>query len=171
MLHLRAYFGDQFPLSEVERLGGIKEARYRELVRTKGVELLPGVARYLAKMKADGWRQALASSASLLNIETILDAMKIAERFDAIVSAEDVQNGKPDPEVFLVAAQRVSTLPARCVVIEDSPAGLEGARRAGMRTIGVQSSHNRLQADVVVGTLEELPHDAFDRLVPKHGSA
>jgi beta-phosphoglucomutase family hydrolase len=168
---LRAYFGDEFPLSEVERLGGIKEAHYRELVRTQGIKLLPGVGHNLAKMKADGWRQALASSASLLNIETILDALKIAECFDAIVSAEEVQNGKPDPEVFLVAAKRVSTPPARCVVIEDSPAGLEGARRAGMRTIGVQSSHTRLQADVVVGTLEELPHDAFDRLVPKHGNA
>ena len=67
---------------------------------------------------------------------------------DAIVSAEDVQTGKPDPEVFLVAAARISAYPTRCVVIEDAPAGLEAARLAGMCTIGVQSSHTSLQADV-----------------------
>jgi len=168
---LRAYFGDEFPLSEVERLGGIKEARYREMVRTLGVAFLPGVRQLLKRLKADGWRQALASSASLLNIQTVLDALNIIGCFDAIVSAEDVHTGKPDPEVFLVAARMVKTPTARCVVIEDAPAGLEAARRAGMRSVGVQSSHTQLHADVVVRTLEELPQDAFDRLVPKQGIA
>lgn len=162
---LRAYFGEEFPLSEVERIGAIKEARYRDMVRTCGVELLPGVGRWLERLKEDGWRQALASSASLLNVETILVGLKIADVFDAIVCAEDVQTGKPDPEVFLVAAARVSAPPSRCVVIEDAPAGIEGARLAGMRTIGVQSSHTLLTADVVVRTLDELPKDAFDCLV------
>ena len=162
---LRAYFGEGFPLSEVERIGAIKEARYREMVRRHGVELLPGVGRWLARLKADGWRQALASSASVLNVEAILGGLNVADFFDAIVSAEDVQTGKPDPEVFLVAAARISAYPTRCVVIEDAPAGLEAARLAGMRTIGVQSSHTLLQADVVVRTLEELPDDAFDCLV------
>jgi beta-phosphoglucomutase len=162
---LRAYFGEEFPVSEVERIGAIKEARYREMVRKHGVELLPGVGRWLARLKADGWRQALASSASLLNVEAILGGLKIAEFFDAIVSAEDVQTGKPDPEVFLVAAARLSVPPARCVVIEDSPAGIEAARLAGMRTIGVQSSHNVLAADVVVRTLDDLAEGEFDCLV------
>jgi len=162
---LRAYFGEGFPLSEVERIGAIKEARYREMVRRHGVELLPGVGRWLARLKANGWRQALASSASLLNVEAILGGLNVAGFFDAIVSAEDVQTGKPDPEVFLVAAARVSASPARCVVIEDAPAGLEAARLAGMRTIGVQSSHASLQADVVVRTLDDLSDDAFDCLV------
>jgi beta-phosphoglucomutase family hydrolase len=162
---LRAYFGEEFPLSEVERIGAIKEARYRDMVRRQGVEFLPGVEHWLARLKADGWRQALASSASLLNVETILGGLKIADFFDATVSAEDVQTGKPNPEVFLVAAARVSVPPARCVVIEDAPSGIEAARLAGMRTIGVLSSHISLSADVVVRTLDELPEDAFDRLV------
>lgn len=164
---LRAYFGQEFPLSEIERIGDIKEARYREMVRTHGVELLPGVRRWLERLKADGWRQALASSASLLNVETILGGLNISDFFHAIVSAEDVQTGKPDPEVFLVAAARVSAPPARCIVIEDAPAGIEAARLAGMRAIGVQSSHASLHADVVVRTLEELPEDAFDCLIVK----
>ena len=162
---LRAYFGEGFPLSEVDRIGALKEKRYREMVREHGVELLPGVGRWLARLKADGWRQALASSASLLNVDAILGALRIAGFFDAIVSAEDVETGKPDPEVFLVAAARVSVPPARCIVIEDAPAGIEAARLAGMRSIGVQSSHTSLSADVVVRTLDELPDDAFDSLV------
>jgi len=162
---LRAYFGEGFPRSEVDRIGAIKEARYREMVRRHGVELLPGVGRWLAHLKANSWRQALASSASLLNVDAILGGLNVAAFFDAIVSAEDVQTGKPDPEVFLVAAARVSAPPARCVVIEDAPAGLEAARLARMRTIGVQSTHTSLQADVVVRTLDDLPDDAFDCLV------
>jgi len=162
---LRAYFGDDFPLDEIERIGAIKEARYREMVHKQGVDLLPGVGQWLTRLRQDGWRQALASSASLLNVETILAALNIADRFDAIVSAEDVQTGKPDPEVFLVAAGRVSVVPARCIVIEDAPAGLEAARRAGMATIGVQTSHSQLQANIVVPTLDKLPDDAFESLV------
>src|SRR5215471_12659404 len=84
---LRAYFGEEFPLSEVDRIGEIKEARYREMVRTLGIELLPGVAPWLKRLKADGWRQALASSAALLNIEAVLEVLGIGDYFDAIVSA------------------------------------------------------------------------------------
>ena len=162
---LRAYFGEAFPLSEVERIGAIKEARYRELVRTRGVALLPGVQRWLARLNAEGWRQALASSASLENVEVILEALSIEGRFHAVVTAEDVIHGKPDPEVFLVAAAKVSAPPARCIVIEDSAAGIEAARRAGMPTIGVLSSHASLEADLTVSTLDELEDDAFDRLL------
>jgi beta-phosphoglucomutase len=162
---LRAYFGEGLPLSEVERIGSIKEERYRDMVHSQGVELLPGVANWLARLKADGWRQALASSASVLNVEAILGGLEIADLFDATVSAEDVQTGKPDPEVFLVAAARLSASPARCIVIEDAPAGIQAARLAGMRSIGVLSTHSSLPADVVVRTLDELPDDAFDCLI------
>ncbi|HSB09150.1 MAG TPA: HAD-IA family hydrolase [Blastocatellia bacterium] len=168
---LRAYFGEGFPSSEIERIGAIKEARYRDMVRRHGVELLPGVGRWLAHLKVNGWRQALASSASLLNVEVILGALDITSCFDAIVSADDVQSGKPDPEAFLVAAARVSVPPARCVVVEDAPAGIEGARLAGMRTIGVQSSHTSLRADVVVRTLDYLPEDTFDSLILEAGES
>jgi beta-phosphoglucomutase family hydrolase len=162
---LRTHFGPDFPLSEVDRIGSIKEARYRELVRTRGVEPLPGVRRWLARLRADGWRQAVASAAPLLNIQAILEALEIAKYLDAIVSAEDVQRGKPDPQVYLEAAARVGAPAARCIVVEDAPAGIEGARRAGMRAIGVLTSHPHLPADVVVRTLDELPRDAFDELI------
>jgi beta-phosphoglucomutase len=162
---LRDWLGADLPLGEIDRIGGAKEARYRALVREGGITLLPGVERWLRRLKADGWRQAIASAAPRANVEAIMAALNIEAYFDAISSAEDVQRGKPDPQVFLVAAERVGVPPARCIVIEDAPAGLLGAQRGGMRAIGVRSSHADLQADIVVDTLAELPDDAFERLI------
>lgn len=162
---LRKFFGPNLPLSEVDRIGEVKEMRYRELVRTRGVELLPGARRWLDKLKAEGWRQIIASAAPRRNIETILEVLDIANRFDATVSAEDVQRGKPDPQVYLTASARAGVPPARCIVVEDAPAGIEGAHRAGMRAIGVLTSHATLQADCVVHTLDELSDEAFEQLI------
>jgi beta-phosphoglucomutase len=162
---MRHYFGPDVDLDKVERVSNMKEELYRELVRNRGIEPLPGVRRWLAHLKKEGWRQTVASSAPILNIEVVLEAMEAVEFFDAIVSAEEVERGKPDPQVFLRAAAKVSTPPEMCVVIEDAPSGVEAARRAGMRRIGVLSSHPSLEADIVVKTLDELPDDAFDSLL------
>jgi beta-phosphoglucomutase len=162
---LRGFFGADFPDSEIARISDAKEARYRELVRERGIDLLPGVRAWLERLHAAGWRQAIASAAPRLNVEAIMAALDVQPFFDAVVSAEDVQRGKPDPQVFLLAAERVGVPPARSVVLEDAPAGLEGARRAGMRCIGVRSNHKHLTADIVVDTFEELPPDAFERLI------
>jgi len=162
---LRGWLGEELTAAEIDRIGGAKEARYRELVRAGGITLLPGVERWLKRLKADGWRQAIASAAPRLNVEAIVATLGIESYFDAISSAEDVQRGKPDPQVFLVAAERVGAAPARCVVVEDAPAGIAGAHRGGMRAIGVRSSHADLQGDIVVDTLAELPDDAFERLL------
>jgi beta-phosphoglucomutase len=164
---LRGWLGPDLPTAEIERIGDTKEARYRELVRERGVTLLPGVGDWLGRLQAAGWRQAVASAAPRLNVEAILAALEITSFFDAITSAEDVQRGKPDPQVFLIAAERLGAAPARCVVVEDAPAGIEGAHRGGMRAIGVRSSHKALQADIAVDTLDELPDDAFDRLIER----
>ena len=82
----------------------------------------------------------------------------------AIVSSEDVVHGKPDPEVFLTAARRLDASPGRSVVVEDAAAGVEAARRAGMRSVGV-STNAALAADVPVASLADLPNDTFDRLI------
>jgi beta-phosphoglucomutase len=162
---LRGYFGADLAAAEVARIGEAKEERYRGLVRARGVEPLPGVRRWLGKLKAEGWRQAIASSAPRLNLDAILGALGLEEFFDAVASAEDVSRGKPDPEIFLAAAAKVRVPAARCVVVEDAPAGTEAARRAGMRRVGVLSSHAALEADVVVNSLADLPDDMFDRLL------
>lgn len=95
----------------------------------------------------------------------VLDALNAGEWFQAIVSAQDVRRGKPHPDVFLTAACRVGVPPTRCVVVEDAAAGVEAARRAGMRSIGVSRNGKHLPADVVVKSLDLLAYDAFDELL------
>ena len=116
------------------------------------------------RLRRAGWRQAIASSAPRLNIEAMLAAMGVQECFQAVVAAEEVHTGKPDPEVFLLAAARLGVAPPECIVVEDSAAGVEGARRAGMRSIGVRRSGEPLPADLFVASLADLAPDAFDRL-------
>jgi beta-phosphoglucomutase len=161
---LRGYF-PAHSAGEIARVGNAKEEIYRDLIRTRGIELLPGVRRWLDRLRRDGWLQAVASSAPRANLDAIISALALEPYFPAIASAEDVTAGKPDPQVFLVAAAKLDVRPARCVVVEDAPAGTEAARRAGMHSVGVLSSHAELKADVVVSSLEQLHDDAFDELL------
>jgi len=150
----------------IARIADAKEKRYRDLVRNDGISCLPGVDTWIRRFHEGGWLQAIASSAPRLNVEVVLEALKVADCFQAVISAEDVRRGKPDPEVYLTAAARVGVAPARCVVVEDARAGVEGARRAGMRSVGVNRSGELLDADVVVASLDLLPKDAFELLLP-----
>ena len=118
---------------------------------------MPGAARLMDEAAALGWLQAVASSAPRDNLAVILDALDGWDTFDAVVGAEDVSQGKPHPECFLLAAERLGVSPANCVVLEDAPVGLEAARNAGMACVGVQTSSDHLvEADWIVGSLEEL---------------
>jgi beta-phosphoglucomutase len=151
---------------EIWRISDHKEELYRTLVRRHGAPLLPGATAWLQHLKQDGWRQAVATSAPLANVDATLEPLGLRNYFDAVVSAEEVGRGKPDPLVFLTAAERIGVAPSRCVVVEDAPAGLEGARRAGMAAIGVLSGHfAALEADVVVPSLVDLHEDDFVRLL------
>ncbi len=152
---LREYYGERdLGAEEVARISDYKEARYRELLREQGIETLPGVRRWLEQLRARGWRQAIASSAPPANIEAIVVALKLESYFDAIASAEEVEHGKPYPDIFLHAAAKLGIAPARCVVVEDAPAGVESARRAGMRCVGVLTTHQSLDADLIARTLD-----------------
>lgn len=161
---LRDYFPG-YGAHDIARVGEAKEVAYRRLVAERGIELLPGVGLWLDRLRAAGWLQAVASSAPRLNLDVIIDALGLGEYFSAVASAEDVTEGKPDPQVFLAAAAKLGVPARSCVVVEDAPAGTEAARRAGMRSVGVLSSHAELRADIVVRTLEELSEDAFERLL------
>jgi HAD superfamily hydrolase (TIGR01509 family) len=161
---LRDYF-PSYSSEEIARVGEAKEVVYRRLVRERGIDLLPGVRPWLDRLREEGWQQAVASSAPRANLEVIIEVLGLEDYFAAVASAEDVTEGKPDPQVFLVAAAKLGVGPDCCVVIEDAPAGTEAARRARMRSIGVLSSHEELTADIVVRTLDELPDTAFDDLL------
>jgi beta-phosphoglucomutase len=149
----------------IQRIGDAKEARYRELVRLEGLSPLPGAAEWVERLHGQGWLQAIASSAPRLNVVAILDVLGLAGRFQAIVSAEDVRAGKPDPQVFLVAASRLGAEPHDCIVVEDARAGVEAARRAEMRSIGVGRNARLLGANVAATKLSDLPSDVFSSLL------
>lgn len=159
---LRGWLGAALSAAESSAISDAKEVIYRRMVRTRGLELLPGAEAWLQRLHAASWRQALATSAPAANVDTILEVLGIGSFFGAIITAEDVTHGKPDPSVFLLAARRVAAPIYRCVVVEDSPAGIEGARRAGMRCIGVGPRHASLAADLAAPNLAALPEDAFD---------
>jgi len=159
------WLGAASTIERVETIGDAKEKLYRHLVRKDGISPLPGVASWLDRLHNQGWLQAIASAAPRANVEVVLEALSAAHFFQGIVSAEDVHRGKPDPEVYLTAASRVGATPDRSIVVEDAVAGVEGARRAGMRSIGVSHNGKHLPADIVVKSLDLLEPDAFDRLL------
>lgn len=161
---LRGWLGPELTDDEVQRIGDAKEAEYRRLAQERGLTPLPGAAEWAERLHKEGWKQAIGSSAPRLNVEVMLRVLDLARFFDAIVSAEDVKIGKPDPQVFITAAERLGVAPARCVVVEDAVLGVEAARRAGMRSIGVSRTAT-LDADVFVRSLADLPADAFEKLV------
>jgi beta-phosphoglucomutase family hydrolase len=154
---------DRTPV-EIEQIMQAKEERYRAIVRERGLPLLAGVQHWLSWLQARQWRQAIVTSAPRDNVVAIQQATSLDKFMGAIICAEDVERGKPYPDPFLRAADRLGVSPANCVVIEDAPAGLEGARHAGMRTIGVLTTHKTLDADVVVKTLEDLSPDIFEKI-------
>lgn len=163
---LRAWLGDAVTPERIQRIGDAKEAAYRRLARQAGLTALPGAAAWVSRLHREGWRQAIASSAPRLNVEVMLEALAFGDVFDAIVSAEDVTAGKPDPQVFLAAARALHAGPHQSIVVEDAAAGIEAARRAGMRCIGVSRTED-LDADTAVRTLEDLAPDAFARLLAR----
>ncbi len=145
--------------AEIRRLSLRKEAIYREIIQADGISALPGVKTWLDRLVAAGIPRIIASSTHRLNITCTLDVIGLSGYFPDIVSAEDVSHGKPDPEVFLMAAQRLGIAPARCVVLEDTHVGIEAARRAGMKVIAVAGTHpgvSLADADRVVHRLDEL---------------
>lgn len=145
--------------AEVRRLSLRKEELYREVILEGGLEPLPGVRAWLERLAAAGVPCAIGSSTHLANIDVSLDALRLRGFFCAIVSAEDVSHGKPDPEVFLTAARRIGREPARCVVFEDAHVGIEAAHRAGMRVIAVATTYPLAElskADLAVTRLDEL---------------
>jgi beta-phosphoglucomutase len=162
---LPGWLGESRDSERVKRISEAKEAAFRRLIRERGLTALPGAVEWITKLNARGWLQAIASSAPRLNVEAMLEALDIQSDFQAIVSADDVTAGKPDPEVFLKAAEKLKVPPSRCIVVEDAPAGIEAARRAGMRSIGVGAGKEPLPADLFTGSLAALAPDAFDRLV------
>ena len=152
--------------SEIDRLADWKETTYRELVPDL-MRPIPGVLDLLAALHDAGVTMAVGSSGPLPNIQLVLRQLGIEHFFSALSTGEDVRHGKPDPEVFLVAARRLGREPERCVVLEDAPQGVEAARRGGMAVLGITSSRpaEDLLADRVVESFAGLSPDDLRSLL------
>ena len=153
---------------EINRLSLRKETLYREIVLEWGLKPLAGVVAWLDQLRGAAIPCAIGSSTHRLNIETGLALIGLKDRFQAIVTAEDVSHGKPDPEVFLKAASRLHLPPERSVVFEDALVGIEAAHRGGMKVVAVATTNSidlLKDADLAVHRLDELTVERLREVV------
>jgi beta-phosphoglucomutase len=168
---IRVLFGARFDARQADALGDHKEELYREAAR-KGVEPLPGVRTLLEDLRQAGFLQAIGSSAPRANLDLILELTGTLPYFEAVVSSEDTQRGKPDPQVFQVAADRLGVSHSRCVVLEDAVAGVEAAKAGEMRCVAVtfvghhpEAALRRAGADLVVRSMQEVSAQTLRQLL------
>ncbi|WP_165226217.1 HAD family hydrolase [Aquisphaera insulae] len=137
---LRKLMGDGLEDAEIARHTDGKEACYRELA-TGNITLIDGVRDLLDGLTAAGVRLAIGSSGVRGNLELTARECGLEGRFAAMAGLEDITRGKPDPQVFLVAASRAGVEPGRAVVFEDAPVGIRAAKAAGMYAVGITNTH------------------------------
>ena len=153
---------------EIARLTNRKEALYREIVGRSEIAPLPGVVEWLQRLREADVPCAVASSTQRANIEAVIERVGLEDAFRAIVSAEDVTHGKPNPQVFEKAAARLGLGARHNIVFEDAHVGIEAAHAAGMKVVAVTTTHPASQlaaADVIVRQLDELTVEAMMALI------
>ena len=144
--------------AKMQALSDRKEALYRDLIRDHP-PVVAGAVELIRSLFAAGATMAVGSSGPRANIDLVLAAMEVIDAISVVVSADDVTRGKPDPQVFQLAAERLGLPPGRCIVIEDAPAGVQAAKAAGARAVAVLIHHPRQafpQADCLVDRLSDL---------------
>ena len=164
---IRQLCGDQFPDQRVQAFDERKEALYRESVR-HNFPAVDGAVELIDALAATGFAMAVGSSGPTENVTLTLDCLGRADSFAARVTGSDVTRGKPDPQVFLMAAERLGVDPQHCAVVEDAPAGVEAANRAHMLSIALTGTATRAQlahADLIVDSLRELTPSTITQLL------
>jgi beta-phosphoglucomutase family hydrolase len=155
---VRFAFGDKLSAAEAHTIAEKKQILYRRLVSANVIPL-PGAVALIRALNRHGIKTAIGTSAVPDNVTVILKGLRIEDCFQAIAYGMEVPEGKPSPAIFLLAARKLGIQPANCVVIEDAIAGVDAARRAGMKCVAVTNSHpgDKLQeADLVVDSLEKV---------------
>jgi beta-phosphoglucomutase len=157
-------------VADAERLDARKEALYRSFLSANFVEM-PGTRKLIRALHQAGFALAVASSGPPENVELVLARLDVIESFAAVVTGREIRRGKPDPEVFLLAAERLGVRPARCVVVEDAPVGVAAAHAGGMAAVALLSTGRRredfalVMPELVVGSLDELDPARFAALL------
>jgi beta-phosphoglucomutase len=137
---LKIVFKREITAEEESRFGEEKEAIYREIYADHIVPL-SGLPDFLDSLKENSVKTAVATAAPRINMDFVFEKTGLRKYFDVLIDATEVTRGKPDPEIYLKAAQRLSCLPDSCLVFEDSFPGVQAARRAGMKVIALATSH------------------------------
>ncbi len=167
------FWGEGLTDEQIRRMDDRKEAAYREILLANFPEM-PGAVELLRSLRAAGFKVAIGSSGPPENVRLVRERLGLA-LFDAVVTGMEVTHGKPDPEVFLLAAGKLGISPARCAVVEDAVAGLQAARAAGMAAVAITGTADRETlaplADRVVDSLTELSPESLARLIDSHRPA
>lgn len=147
---LERLFGDRFTPEERRRISDEKEAAYREICRPN-LRLLPGLEVLLEELSEGKVPLAVATASPPENVDFVLDHLGVRDFFEVVLHAGSVQNGKPDPEIYLKTADRLGVDAERCLVFEDSPVGALAASRAGCKVLVVTTTHGADEFDQIDG--------------------
>ena len=166
------FWGDgRYDDVEIAALDARKEAAFRRII-AQNFPAMPGAKELLAALHQNGFRLAVGSSGPPENVAMVVEELAAGQLFGAVVTGMDVTRGKPDPQVFLLAAQRLGVPPAHCAVVEDARPGIEAAHAAGMKAVGlVSTGRTRAElaaADLLAATLEELSPEVFRGLIVRN---
>jgi beta-phosphoglucomutase len=162
----RPDYGD----GEIRAIDARKEALFREIIG-RDFPVMEGARELIDAVRSAGFRVAVGSSAPPENVALVLERLGGRQLFDAVVNGMDVQRGKPDPQVFLLAAERAGAQPCDCVVVEDARPGIEAARRAGMASVALVSTGRSeddfrdAHPDLIVHSLRELDPQLLTTLI------
>ena len=155
---IRCLFGHDLSDETVTRYDRRKEETFRDIVRGR-MPIMHGARELVRSLHEAGFALAVGSSGPPENVELCIEEMSLAHCFDAVVNGMDVTYGKPHPQTFLLAAERLGVRPDLCIVVEDAPAGVEAAIRAGMKSVALVGTHPASAfptADLVVSSLGEI---------------
>jgi len=155
---IREVLGEGWSKEDIETIAQEKETSFRQKAKDN-IKPLPGVIKLLDAIKRGNFKLALVSSAPKENIDLLTSELNIGGYFNHIVSGHEVAESKPNPQIYLLAAEKLGAQPENCIVIEDSPFGVKAAKAAGMRCLAVTNTHPREdleEADKIVNSLEDI---------------
>ncbi|MGV3639437.1 MAG: HAD family hydrolase [Adhaeribacter sp.] len=161
-------FQREFSPEESFRMSEEKEAIYRELHRPD-ISLIKGLPGLLEEFRQHQVPLAVCTNAPVANLDFMLEETGIRPYFQVLIDASKVSKGKPDPEIYLKAAQLLGIAPERCIVMEDSTVGVEAGLRAGMKVVGITTTHSRQElahTHLVIDDFDELSVDKLEALLP-----
>jgi len=165
--YLNFLFGRTLSPYEIIAYGIEKEEIYRKLY-SEHIKPLNGLMDLLDLLDREAFSIGLATSAPSINVDFTLDRLDIKNRFRTIVDVTSIKKGKPDPEIYLLAAQRLGVTTSKCIVFEDSIHGIQAAVSAGMHTIGVLTSQRKEKlgmADYLISDFREITAELLNRIL------